>query len=65
LEAALQKASFLETLKTVLWGLAGIRRRRDHERAPLNPVHLAIIAVGCGVAFVLLLRFVVRLVTAT
>ena len=33
-----RRPSFLDTLKTVLAGAAGIRRREDHERAPLNPV---------------------------
>ena len=36
----------METIKTVLSGLIGVRRKSDHERAPLNPVHVIIVAVA-------------------
>ena len=29
----MKQASFLDTVKTVLWGMIGIRRKADHERA--------------------------------
>jgi hypothetical protein len=64
MEAVLKKASFVDTLKAVLWGLAGIRRKAEHERAPLNPVHVVIGAVLLGVLFVLTLVAIVRIVTA-
>ncbi|HZM34319.1 MAG TPA: DUF2970 domain-containing protein [Burkholderiales bacterium] len=54
----------METVKTVLWGALGIRRRQDHERAPLKPLHLAIAAVLFVVLFVLTLLAVVRIVTS-
>jgi hypothetical protein len=54
----------METVKTVLWGMVGIRRKADHEQAKLNPVHLALVAVGCVVLFVLTLVTVVRIVTS-
>jgi hypothetical protein len=47
-------ASFLDTVKTVLWGMAGIRRKSDHERA--------ILAVIFVVLFILTLRFIVGMV---
>jgi hypothetical protein len=57
-------ASFLDTVKTVLYGAIGIRRRADHERAQVNPLHLVIAAVLFVVVFVLTLRFVVSLVVS-
>lgn len=54
----------METVKTVLWGALGIRRRQDHERAPLKPLHLAIAAVLFVVLFVSTLLAVVRIVTS-
>ena len=56
--------SFLETAKTVLWGMAGIRRRVDHDRTPLNPFHLAILGVLFAVLFIFTLLTIVRAVTA-
>ena len=60
----MKRASFLDTVKTVLYGAIGIRRRDDHERAQLNPVHLIIAAVLFVVLFVLTLRFIVSLVVS-
>ena len=62
MEAAARKSSFLETLKTVLAGAAGIRRREDHERAPMNPVHLIVAAVLFVVLFIFTLLTVVKIV---
>jgi hypothetical protein len=53
----------METVKAVLWGMIGIRRKADHEKTALNPVHLAIVAVAFVVLFVLTLVTVVRIVT--
>ena len=64
MEDVIKHASFLDTLKTVLWGMIGIRRKTDHEKATLNPVHLIVMAVGCVVLFVLTLVTVVRVVTS-
>jgi hypothetical protein len=53
----------METIKTVLWGFVGIRRRSDAEGAKLNPVHLIIAAiVGVGL-FIGTLVTIVRIVT--
>jgi hypothetical protein len=57
------KASFLDTVKTVLWGAVGIRRRSSHEQAKINPVHLIIAAVVCVALFIFTLRTIVYFVT--
>ena len=62
MEATVQKPSFLDTVKTVLAGAAGIRRKADHERAPLNPVHLALAAVLFVVLFIFTLLTIVKIV---
>ena len=54
----------METVKTVLWGALGIRRRADHERSPLKPVHLIAAAVIFVALFILTLVTVVRIVTS-
>jgi hypothetical protein len=60
----MKRSSFLGTVKTVVWGMIGIRRKADHEKTPLNPVHLAIVAVGFVVLFILTLVTIVRIVTS-
>ena len=57
------KASFMETVKTVLWGMAGIRRKADHERANVNPVHVIIAGLIAAILFILTLVTVVNIVT--
>ena len=59
----MKRASFLDTVKTVLWGAIGIRNKAAHEKTPLNPIHLAIVAVAFVVLFILTLVTVVRIVT--
>jgi hypothetical protein len=54
----------METIKTVLWGMIGIRRKADHEKAAINPLHLIIAAVAAVVLFILTLVTVVRIVTS-
>ncbi len=62
MEDVVQKASFLGTVKTVLAGAAGIRRKSDHERAPLNPVHLVIAGLMFAVLFIFTLLTIVKIV---
>jgi cell division protein FtsB len=62
MEASLRRASLLDTVKTVLYAAIGVRRREEHERAQLRPLHLVVVAVVFVVLFVLTLRFVVSLV---
>jgi Protein of unknown function (DUF2970) len=60
----MKRASFLDTVKTVLWGMIGIRRRDDHERANIRPVHVIVLGFIFLVLFILTLRFVVSLVVS-
>jgi Protein of unknown function (DUF2970) len=62
MEAAMHKSSFLGTVKTVLWGAIGIRRKAGHERAPINPVHLIVAAVVFVVLFIFTLLTIVKIV---
>ena len=63
MEGVMKQASFLDTMKTVLWGMIGIRRKADHEKTSLNPVALIVMAVGFVILFILTLLTVVRIVT--
>ncbi len=57
-----KRPSFLDTVKTVLWGAIGIRRKAGHERAPLNPAHLVVAAVIFVVLFITTLLTIVKIV---
>jgi hypothetical protein len=57
-----KRASFFDTVKTVLAGAIGIRRKEDHERAPINPVHLIIAAVLFVLLFIFTLLTIVKIV---
>jgi hypothetical protein len=52
----------MHTLKTVLFGFIGVRRKADHERAELNPVHVVIAGVALAAIFVVTLITIVRFV---
>ena len=58
------KASFLDTVKTILWGAIGIRRKSAHEQAKINPVHVIVAAVIFVVLFIFTLRTIVGIVTS-
>ena len=58
----MQKGSFLATVKTVLAGAIGIRRKADHESAPLKPAHLVIAAIIFVVLFIFTLLTIVKIV---
>lgn len=62
MQDAIRKVSFFDTVKTVLAGAIGIRRKADHERAPLNPVHLIIAAILLAMLFIFTLITIVRIV---
>jgi hypothetical protein len=62
MELIVQKASFRETLKAVLSGFIGVRKRADAERVRLNPVHLVILAVAGVALFIFTIRTIVRMV---
>lgn len=52
----------IETVKTVLYGFIGVRRKADHEGAKLNPVHVVIAAVVLVAIFIGTLITIVRIV---
>ena len=52
----------METIKTVLFGFVGIRRKADHEKAQLNPVHVVIAAVVLVAVFIVTLLTIVKIV---
>ena len=54
----------METVKTILSGAIGIRRRSDAEGAKLNPVHVIIAAVVAVGLFILTLVTIVHIVTS-
>ena len=62
MDDAIHKPSFLDAIRTVFAGAVGIRRKADHERAPLNPLHLIAAAVIFVVLFIFTLLAIVRVV---
>ena len=56
------KGSFLATVKTVLAGAIGVRRKADHESAPLKPAHVVIAAIIFAVLFIFTLLTIVKIV---
>jgi hypothetical protein len=48
----------------VLFGFIGVRKRADHERLKLNPVHVIIVAVLFVVLFIFTIRTIVRIVVS-
>ena len=53
----------IDTVKTVLWGLVGIRRKAEAEKS-LNPVHVIAVAIAGVVLLILTLVTIVRIVTS-
>ena len=62
MEVAVKPASFLDVVKTVLAGAIGIRRKADHERAPVKPAHIIIAGIVFAVLFIFTLLAVVKIV---
>ena len=60
----MRRASLLDVVKTVLSGLIGIRRKSDHEGAPVRPVQIVVAAVVFVLLFIFALITIVRIVTA-
>jgi hypothetical protein len=54
----------MHTLKTVLFGFIGVRRKSDHEQAPLDPLHVILAGVTLVILFVLTLVTIVKIVTS-
>ena len=57
-------ASFLDTVKTVLFGFIGIRKREAHDKAEIKPLHLIIAALLFVVLFIFTIRTIVRIVVS-
>lgn len=53
----------METVKTVLSGFIGIRRKSAHEDSKLNPVHVVIVAIVFAALFIGTLVTIVHFVT--
>jgi hypothetical protein len=54
----------METVKTVLAGAIGIRRRTAHDAAAVKPLHVVAAAIIFVVLFVLTLRLIVGYVVS-
>jgi len=63
-EVVMKRASFLDTVKTVLSGFVGIRKRAEHERLRLNPVYVIATAILFVVLFIFTIRTIVRIVVS-
>ena len=66
-QSAPRRASFLQTLRAVGWGLLGIRKGSGYaeDASRLNPVHIVVAAVLAGVLFVVALILIVRWAVAS
>jgi len=60
----MKRAAFLDAVKTVLFGFIGVRKRADHERAQINPVHVIIVALLLVLLFIFTIRTIVRIVVS-
>ena len=49
-----RRGSLLDTVKAVLWGFLGVRRKADFQDdiAKLNPIHLMVVGVVLAFLFV-------------
>jgi hypothetical protein len=61
-----RRGSLLDTVKAVLWGFLGVRRKADFQDdiAKLNPIHLMVMGVVLAFLFVLGLMLIVNWVVA-
>jgi len=62
-ESSQRKLNFFQTLKAISWAMFGVRKGSGYQEdmSKLNPVHLIIAGLLCGVLFVAGLVLVVRL----
>ncbi|MBC3832120.1 DUF2970 domain-containing protein [Undibacterium amnicola] len=65
-QASKRKASFLATMKAVLWSFLGIRKKSAYEQdaAQLNPVHVIIAGLIGAAIFITVLVLIVKQVVA-
>ena len=61
-----KQASFMYSMKAVIWSFFGLRRKSDFETdsARLNPVHIVIAALLGVVVFIGLLITIVKIVVS-
>jgi hypothetical protein len=61
-DATKRKASFVATMKAVLWSFFGIRKKSDYEQdaAQLNPVHVIIAGLIAALIFIVTLVIIVK-----
>ncbi len=61
-ESSQRKLNFFQTLKAISWAMFGVRKGAGYQEdmSKLNPVHLVIAGLLCGVMFVAGLVLVVR-----
>ncbi|WP_454762720.1 DUF2970 domain-containing protein [Cupriavidus campinensis] len=61
-DPARRKASFVQTVRAVLWSFVGLRKGSEHETdmARLNPVHVIIAGVIAAALFVAILIGIVK-----
>ena len=64
MQGEMKQGSFLDTVKTVLWGALGVRRKSAHEGAQVKPLHVIVLAVIFVVLFITTLRFIVSVVVS-
>ena len=64
MELVMKRASFLDTVKTVLSGAIGIRKRDAHDKLQLNPLHVIITAILLVALFIFTIRTIVRIVVS-
>jgi Protein of unknown function (DUF2970) len=59
-----RRAGPLDVLKTVLYGLIGVRRKADHESVRITPLQVIVAAIVLVVLFIFTLVTIVRIVVA-
>jgi hypothetical protein len=61
-ELSQRKLNFFQTLKAISWAMFGVRKGSGYQEdmSKLNPVHLIVAGLLCGVLFVAGLVLVVR-----
>jgi hypothetical protein len=54
----------MHTIKTVLFGFLGVRRKSDHEKAALQPLQVVFAGITLAILFILTLVTIVKIVTS-
>ena len=65
-ETLKKPASFLMTMRAVLWSFFGVRKNSDHEQdiAKLNPIHIVLAGLLAAAIFIATLLLIVQTVVA-